>query len=113
MGVRRPTSAESTLARRRRSRPTGRSVMAGVYGSLVGVGAFAIARYDADGSLDGSFSGDGRDTTVFDGGDAGAKAVAVQADGKIVAAGFSGGNTANVGFALARYNVDATLDSSF
>jgi uncharacterized delta-60 repeat protein len=67
----------------------------------------ALARYDADGSLDGSFDGDGKAATDFGGDDAGAD-VAVQPDGKIVVVGGSVG-----GFAVARYNVDGSLDSSF
>ena len=47
---------------------------------------FALARYDAAGVLDTSFSGDGRLTTDFGGFDSG-KDVAIGADGKIVARG--------------------------
>ena len=61
----------------------------------------------APGDLDVSFSGDGKQTTDFGGADA-AAAVAMQADGKIVVAGSSGGN-----FALARYGADGALDPSF
>src|SRR5687768_13956282 len=59
------------------------------------------------GDLDQSFDGDGRLTTDF-GDQERAHAVAVQADGKIVAAGDGAG-----GFALARYNPDGSLDTSF
>ena len=45
---------------------------------------FALARYNPNGSLDTSFSGDGKQTTDFGGFDQ-AKAVAIQGDGKIVA----------------------------
>ena len=48
---------------------------------------FALARYNSDGSLDTSFDGDGKVTTAIGAGHDGATAVAVQADGKIVAAG--------------------------
>ena len=68
---------------------------------------FALARYNTDGSLDTSFSGDGKQTTDF-GGDDGATGVALQGDGKIVAVGKAGGD-----FALARYNTDGSLDTSF
>src|SRR6185369_12235464 len=72
---------------------------------------FALARYNANGSLDPSFSGDGRQVTDLGGGNDGATGVALQADGKIVAVGFGGafGND----FALARYNADGSLDTSF
>ena len=51
---------------------------------------FALARYNPNGSLDTSFSGDGKRSTGF-GGDDAANAVALQADGKIVAAGRGAG----------------------
>jgi hypothetical protein len=65
---------------------------------------FALARYNADGSLDAIFSGDGKVTTDFAGDEDQARAVAIQTDGKIVAAGgavVSGTRD----FALARYKV--------
>jgi uncharacterized delta-60 repeat protein len=74
-------------------------------------GDFAVARYNVNGSLDPSFSGDGRQTTDLGGDDDVANGVAVQGDGKIVAVGggfFGGGD-----FAVARYNVNGSLDPSF
>lgn len=68
---------------------------------------FALARYDTDGSLDTSFGGDGRVTTPLNGDDS-ARAVVVQPDGRIVAAGFS-----NYDSALTRYNTDGSLDPGF
>jgi uncharacterized delta-60 repeat protein len=69
---------------------------------------FALTRYKADdGSLDTSFGGDGEVRTnigFYDG----AQAVAIQADGKIVAAGWGGQYTDPSGtradFALVRYH---------
>jgi len=58
---------------------------------------FALARYRRDGTLDTSFDSDGKVTTNFGTSDV-AQAVAIQPDGRIVAAGVSGGD-----FALARY----------
>ena len=69
----------------------GKIVVAG--GSYAGVGgthSFALARYNADGSLDTSFDGDGKLTTDFGGGVA--YGVALQPDGKIVAVGAVGGS---------------------
>ncbi|MBT2400221.1 DUF11 domain-containing protein [Streptomyces sp. ISL-100] len=68
---------------------------------------FALARYNADGSLDTGFGGDGTVTTSFNGEDT-ARGVAVQSDGRIIAVGNGAGD-----FALARYNVDGSLDTSF
>ena len=63
-----------------------------------------------NGSLDTSFSGDGKQTTDFGGVDNGARGVAIQTDGKIVVVGRS--DPGGV-FALARYNPNGSLDTSF
>jgi uncharacterized delta-60 repeat protein len=68
---------------------------------------FAVTRLQSDGSPDGSFSGNGEVLTDF-GADSGANNVAVQPDGKIVAAGFAGGD-----FALVRYTRRGRLDATF
>ena len=89
-------------------------------GKIIAVGAdeghagsnFALARYNADGTLDTSFSGDGKQTTEF-GGEDRATAVALQGDGKIVAVGEGGGSFFLPDFALARYNPNGSLDTSF
>ncbi|CAN5267513.1 hypothetical protein BH18ACT14_BH18ACT14_01300 [soil metagenome] len=70
---------------------------------------FALARYNSDGSLDVTFSGDGRMTTNFSSAFDDALGVAVRANGKIVAAGHAGFDR----FALARYNPNGTLDTTF
>jgi len=72
---------------------------------------FALVRYNTDGSLDAGFGGDGIVTTDFGNSDVG-YSVTVQADGKILLAGssHSGGYR---DFALARYNTNGTLDSTF
>src|SRR5262249_31918578 len=75
---------------------------------------FALARYNSDGSLDPGFGSNGRVTTDFYGLLDNAYALAIQPDGKIVAAGSAtipGSNTNE--FALARYDADGTLDSTF
>ncbi|MEI6200176.1 MAG: delta-60 repeat domain-containing protein, partial [Actinomycetota bacterium] len=72
---------------------------------------FALARYNTGGDLDTSFDTDGTVTTNFGGTDYG-YSVAVQTDGKIILAGFSNVN-GNYDFALARYNTDGSLDTSF
>ena len=71
---------------------------------------FALARYTADGTLDATFSGDGKETTDF-ASDSSASAVALQPDGQLVVAGSTGDSAWD--FALARYNADGTLDASF
>jgi uncharacterized delta-60 repeat protein len=89
----------------------GRVVVAGSTGCRHG--KFALARFMPDGTLDHSFGGDGKVVTAFGPGCVSrAFGVAVQSDGKIVAAGASG-FCLNVKFALARYNDDGSLDVSF
>ena len=96
--------------------PDGKIVMVG--GTQAG---FAVARYDAGGGLDADFGTGGLITTRI-GLALGpnlevARGVAIQPDGKIVVVGytqyFSFRSEEQHYFALARYNVDGSLDSSF
>src|SRR5439155_8700557 len=64
---------------------------------------FALARYNPNGSLDTSFNGSGKVTTAIGPGDDEAYGLALQLDGKLVAAGNSWNGSQAV-FALARYN---------
>ena len=73
---------------------------------------FGLVRYNTDGTLDDSFSGNGKVKTGFDGNNDWALAITIQSDGKIVAAGQKG-NDSNSRFAMARYNKDGSLDKSF
>jgi uncharacterized delta-60 repeat protein len=74
---------------------------------------FAVARYNPDGSLDTSFQGTGKVTTNFGSGDDTAYALALGPDGKLVVAGYSQQSGSDYDPALARYNPDGSLDSSF
>ena len=68
----------------------------------------------APGQLDPSFGSDGTVVTQFPSSYSGARAVAVQADGRIVAAGFAHTNDSIVSdFALTRYDANGALDSTF
>jgi uncharacterized delta-60 repeat protein len=91
--------------------PDGRVVVAGDAPSAAG---FALARYLPDGSPDPSFGIDGYAETHFPA-SAFASAVAVQPNGKIVVAGSSViPDTSKVSeFALARFNPNGSLDTSF
>jgi uncharacterized delta-60 repeat protein len=90
---------------------TGKIVAAG--SAFTGaVSDFALARYNGDGTLDASFGTGGKVTTDFAGSDDFANSVAVQLNGKIVVAGNTSAGTGS-DFALARYNSDGTLDTSF
>jgi uncharacterized delta-60 repeat protein len=85
--------------------------------TLAAVGGAAPAAA-APGDLDPTFSGDGRQLTDFPGRDHDSgEDVARQADGKVVVAGQSGVTQPALrrggDFALARYNVDGSLDRRF
>ena len=70
---------------------------------------FALARYNADGSLDSTFGNAGKVTTEFTGvWNEEAFAIAIQPDKNIVAAGTSSGQ-----IVLARYDEQGNLDSTF
>lgn len=91
--------------------PNGKIVIAGT----VSDGAkrdFALARYNADGTLDNTFGTGGTVRTALGAGYDEANGVAVQSDGKLVAAGASSGS-GRTDFALARYNADGSLDAAF
>lgn len=91
--------------------PDGRIVAAG----QTALGEFALARYTASGALDTSFNGTGKVTTAPSGSCPGqARALALQADGKIVVAGTSCPNfTSTRNFTVYRYNTDGSLDTGF
>jgi uncharacterized delta-60 repeat protein len=95
-----------------------RGVVVQADGKIVVVGSavqsdtdFALLRLNPDGGRDTTFGNGGVVTTNFGGIDT-ATSVALQSDGKLVAAG-----SATYGrftfFALARYNTDGSLDTSF
>ena len=73
-------------------------------------GGFGVARYKPDGSLDESFSGNGRVKTSFEDDQAAACSVAIDYRRRIVVGGF----VDNEGrLAIARYRRDGDLDHSF
>jgi uncharacterized delta-60 repeat protein len=98
--------------------PDGKIVVAGgAFPLFTFLGNFELVRYNPNGSLDRSFGNGGIVTTNFPEGSY-AFAVALQADGKIIATGtvfvdFIPGESSNTDFALARYNPDGTPDATF
>jgi uncharacterized delta-60 repeat protein len=77
--------------------------------------AIALARFNEDGSLDTSFSGDGKVTTSVGGLDDVVYSLALQPDGKILATGYTQlySNYAVGDFVVLRYNANGSLDSTF
>lgn len=89
----------------------GRIVLAGEAGS--GNSAdFALARYNTNGTLDGTFGSSGRVITDFAGSVDGARGLAIMSDGRIVAAG-SALVLGATHVAVARYSSTGSLDTSF
>ena len=74
-----------------------------------GISHFALTRHNSDGSLDLSFGGSG----IVIGREGVGHALALQSDGKIVAAGEFAPFGGTLDFALERYNSDGTVDTSF
>jgi uncharacterized delta-60 repeat protein len=82
-----------------------------------GLHNFALARYNTNGSLDPTFGNGGKVVTTFGlNHQESVKAMAIQPDGKIVAVGSTGildSTTYEGHFAVARYNANGTLDTTF
>jgi uncharacterized delta-60 repeat protein len=98
--------------------PDGRIVTGGFYyyTNFSGyVYAFALARHNADGSLDSSFGSGGKVTTSFGASADIATGLALQADGKLVAVGNTEVDPYNhiLNIAVARYTTNGLLDASF
>ena len=75
---------------------------------------FAVARYNADGSLDTSFGVNGLVTTDLGSTEDIAFSIVVQPNGKIILAGQTlGSSGTSYDFALARYHTNGALDTSF
>ena len=95
--------------------PDGKVIVAG-YTNNGSIYFFAVARYNSDGTLDTTFNGNGKVMTDFGGGSnrySYGYAVALQSDGKIVAAGISSTDSSRNNAAVVRYNSDGSLDTSF
>lgn len=88
--------------------PDGKIVVAGE----AAWGDFALTRYNLDGSLDTTFGDDGLVITDFSGDTDVGQAICIQPDGKIIVVGKTWGGS-NYDFALARYNQDGSLDTTF
>jgi uncharacterized delta-60 repeat protein len=71
-----------------------------------------VQRYNADGTLDRSFSGDGRATLDISRSDQRATGVAIQPNGKIVVVGSTGASDGS-DVLVVRYNADGSRDTTF
>ncbi len=89
----------------------GRIVVAGYTGSGEGVD-FAVVRYNTNGTLDTTFGGTGKVITDMSGSADFGAGVALQIDGKILVTGCAY-NGSNDDFAVVRYNLNGTIDTTF
>jgi uncharacterized delta-60 repeat protein len=94
----------------------GKIVVAGIGGDIFG--PFAVERYNLDGSLDRTFSDNGRVIAHMGHGEESGQAIVVQPDGRIVVAGYTnvpheGGDTGNGAFALVRFRPHGAIDETF
>ena len=107
-----PVPGTNEIARDVAIQPDGKLIIAGYDNWLTADKDVILARVNPDGGLDGTFGAGGVVTTSLSGGDDTAYAVAVQPDGKIVAAGLTqaGGHSAALAM---RYNADGSLDTGF
>lgn len=87
--------------------PGGGIVVAG----KVGGGAWGVTRLLADGDVDSSFGSRGIGTTDFGGRAGDLMDLALQPDGRILVAGWEGGDSHNI--AVARFLADGGLDAGF
>src|SRR5437899_8283291 len=96
---------------------SGTNILVAGHSKIGGKFVIALAQYTSSGVLDtttGFGGGTGIVTTQIGAGDADVAALAVQGDGKIVAAGLAGNAVTNVwDVALLRYNTDGKLDLPF
>ncbi|HZL34350.1 MAG TPA: hypothetical protein VFC78_03505 [Tepidisphaeraceae bacterium] len=87
-------------------------VAGGTAPSSENTGIFALARFESNGLIDRAFGNNGRIITHL-GRQSQIAAVAVQADGKIVAAGYDRAGVQGAEVAVVRYLPDGELDKSF
>jgi uncharacterized delta-60 repeat protein len=73
----------------------------------------ALVRFNMNGTLDNTFGSNGIVVTNLGAAVEGANAMVLQSDGKIIIGGTSIGNLSNADFALVRYNINGTPDSTF
>jgi uncharacterized delta-60 repeat protein len=108
-----PFGVWEDVGRKAAIQPDGKIIQTG-YSLVSGVGAaIAVVRYNQDGSLDSTFNKDGKVTTFIRRLDDEGYDVAIQKDGKIVVGGISYSNNDDADFAVVRYNIDGTLDTTF
>jgi uncharacterized delta-60 repeat protein len=98
--------------------PDGKLLVGGWADPTYGAASFALTRYNADGSIDGSFGTGGQVLTAFPLGNATMYGLTEQPDGDIVTVGTengtpAGSNTSQSYMVAARYTANGQLDPTF
>jgi uncharacterized delta-60 repeat protein len=93
--------------------PDARIVLAGSVLDSQFTKDFALVRYNSDGSLDSGFGSGGKVVTDFFHNSDEVSSAILCPDGSLLAVGFAGGATTQRDFAIARYNTDGSLDTTF
>ena len=107
-----PSSPTEELANDVAAQSDGKVVTVGQTRTASGHLDLLVQRYNADGTLDRSFSGDGRATLDIGRGDQRATGVAIQPNGKIVVVGSTGASDGS-DVLVVRYNTDGSRDPTF
>ncbi|NOZ28312.1 MAG: hypothetical protein GXP39_09715 [Chloroflexi bacterium] len=107
-----PIAGTNQIARDVAIQPDGKLIIAGYDKWGTSDHDAILARVNPDGSLDGTFGTGGIVTTALSAGDDAIYAIALQPDGKIVAAGLTKEGGRSVA-ALMRYRSNGTLDADF
>ncbi|MBL0341845.1 MAG: T9SS type A sorting domain-containing protein [Bacteroidetes bacterium] len=92
--------------------PDGKIIAAGYSGSSM-YSVFALSRYLINGAVDTSFGINGEVVVDLFSYDSQIRSLALQPDGKVIVAGFVAWPSSSWYFALARFNPNGTLDSTF
>ncbi len=115
-----PIRATLSFARTAVVQPDGKIIVAGSAGTYYGSNsfpqiqrAFALARYNSDGSLDLSFSGDGTVVSTGSAWDMSVSRVYLQPDGKVVTVGYVNTTQGPTWVQVHRFNSNGSPDPSF
>ena len=110
-----PVGSDGDYARSVIQQTDGKLVVAGGSNTVNGIAGFSVIRLNVDGSLDTTFSTDGKLIVPLGSSDSFAASVIQQIDGKLVLAGYA--RSADTGgrydFSLIRLNADGSLDATF
>ena len=106
-----PFAGGNNESRRALVQPDGKMILVGT--ARFGTMQFSATRYTAEGTLDATFGTGGTIIEPVGPGDSEAWAGALQADGKLVMAGWSQPSLGPRRFAIARFNADGSFDTSF